>query len=567
MKMIPLLLVALLAAVPEQVESPEEIVAPTVSIGFSTIYELESMTVVYPSLPEKERSRNRSSAMRRADLLEANYGIAVSVVSDDDIGAEELAGHLLVLGWNNRVVVSNGHPWPVKTLENGFDFLGITASEEEADLAFYHTSPWNSEKKLAFWSRIDPEADRARILPSSGSDWVVILGFQTLAQGNFEKGDTWPPVRNRGAEADHRAMIAKREAELTTHSSSHYNIRYNPKSFGEQDVMRFADAREEAFAKAVGFLGDPGDNFRIDLRVYEDLDDKAALSEVRGPVHSVARDRQMHMTQRYARSTSAHEEIHIIARALIGPSFSTAIYEGLSFSFERTIQRKDLDLHAAIMVEQANLPRLADLLHEERLRALPREIANPASGLMVSWLRSFADQETFAAVYTSEDFSLESMGRTLGVEPETLERSFVMYVSQLAGKAKLEMAYLKAMAAARDHHLAGDYAGLADSLMRALEAKPGDPETTFNLAAAQMRIGEYAEAERNLEKVLRSDLPPDHNLTVFGYFQMGRVLDLQGRREEALAMYRKVLDLPDLHNSHRSASELIETPFTKDRLD
>ena len=46
-----------------------------------------------------------------------------------------------------------------------------------------------------------------------------------------------------------------------------------------------------------------------------------------------------------------------------------------------------------------------------------------------------------------------------------------------------------------------------------------------------------------------------------------RAYDLLGRRDEALEMYRRVLTLPDRHETHLSAEEGISTPYTADRLD
>ena len=82
-----------------------------------------------------------------------------------------------------------------------------------------------------------------------------------------------------------------------------------------------------------------------------------------------------------------------------------------------------------------------------------------------------------------------------------------------------------------------------------------------------MRIPDYAAAERNLRKVIRAGLPENDPLHVFGYYQLGRLYDLMGRRDDALEAYRKVLALPDVHDSHRSAQDAIATPYTPERLE
>jgi len=71
-----------------------------------------------------------------------------------------------------------------------------------------------------------------------------------------------------------------------------------------------------------------------------------------------------------------------------------------------------------------------------------------------------------------------------------------------------------------------------------------------------------------LKGLLASDLKPEEaRFRVFGHYQLGRVYDLLGRREEALREYDAVLSLPDDHGSHSLATERKTTPATKDDLD
>jgi tetratricopeptide (TPR) repeat protein len=82
-----------------------------------------------------------------------------------------------------------------------------------------------------------------------------------------------------------------------------------------------------------------------------------------------------------------------------------------------------------------------------------------------------------------------------------------------------------------------------------------------------MRTGDYAEAESILRGLLELQLEPSHSrFVIFSHYQLGRLLDVQGRREDAIAEYRKVLELPDQHDAHRLAREAIESPITPEHL-
>ena len=74
-------------------------------------------------------------------------------------------------------------------------------------LLFAHASPFNRERALVFWSRMDPERDRFVVLPFLGSDWAVYRDFLVIEQGMFEAGRKWPPTRNEFAENSFGLML------------------------------------------------------------------------------------------------------------------------------------------------------------------------------------------------------------------------------------------------------------------------------------------------------------------------------------------------------------------------
>ena len=106
------------------------------------------------------------------------------------------------------------------------------------------------------------------------------------------------------------------------------------------------------------------------------------------------------------------------------------------------------------------------------------------------------------------------------------------------------------------------------ALRKALQSKPGDPQTLFNLASAQMRAGDLKGAEESIKTLLVGPLAPgDSRFRSFGHYQLGRVYDLAGRRAEAVAEYDAVLALPDEHGAHALAIERKASPATRTQLD
>jgi tetratricopeptide (TPR) repeat protein len=135
-----------------------------------------------------------------------------------------------------------------------------------------------------------------------------------------------------------------------------------------------------------------------------------------------------------------------------------------------------------------------------------------------------------------------------------------------AGKAELD--FRAAEAEAQQRRIANDWSGMVVALRKALQAKPGDPQTLFNLASAQMRDGDLQGAESILKQILAAPLAPSESrFRIFAHYQLGRVYDLAGRRGEALTEYDAVLALPDDHGAHALALERKASPATRAQLD
>jgi tetratricopeptide (TPR) repeat protein len=225
-------------------------------------------------------------------------------------------------------------------------------------------------------------------------------------------------------------------------------------------------------------------------------------------------------------------------------------------------------MHTALLSRQGKLPGPAVLLDEEGFRALPDAIGLPAAGAFMTWLRQTYGPAGLKAIYGWDGERLPALATALGTNEIELAASFSAWAGTKAVELKKDIDFLDAEEDARANQLAGDWGGMAAALKKALDAKPGDPQTMFNLAAAQMRADDFAAAEATLKALLASPLPPTASrFVVFGHYQLGRVYDLAGRRTEALAEYDAVLALPDDHGSHDLARERKAAPATKAQLE
>jgi tetratricopeptide (TPR) repeat protein len=554
-----------------QDDAPGPTVEPAVpSVPDATrLYTLDAVTVVYPAGPGEDREANRRSAQFRADFLERVQGVPSRVVADDAVTADHKIGNLLVLGWGNRLLGSTAVPSPFVKLERGFRFLGIDEPDPSAQLLFFARSPFQAGKFLCFWSRIDPEMDRFQPLPLVGSNWAVIRDFLVVRQGMFLPESTWPPARNPDAEADHDARLLEIEIERRVRRTDHYEIYYLPSERLDRDIDAVALAREKAFARAVQIVGPPrGDGYRIRLFLYRTPEDKKERTGIEDPAHSVPRSREMHLVLRHALSESPHEDLHVVARASLGPSFLSTMYEGLAIAEDGVYAGRDLDLHAALLDAATAVPKLDDLFHEARMRALKEDIAFPASGLAVRWLRDGGAGRLEKAFGLPQDAGVAGLAEALGVSPQEAEAAFAQWIKRLATARRSDVLFLKAQADAGARYAVGDYAGVAAALEKALKYRPDDAQTLFNLASAWMRTGAYAKAERSLRRI--PDLPlagREAHLVVFSHYQLGRLFDVQGRRAEAVEAYQRVLALPDANGAHQLAREAMERPVTRDQLE
>ncbi len=534
--------------------------------GAAGFFTLGTMTVVYPAGPGEPVDLNRRSAEARSRWLAAVYKNKVEIAADDQLTEEQKKGNLLLLGWNNRFFGAPGPARPFTHSADGTVFLGIRESDPSLDLLVFHRNPLNWSSFILFWSRIDPERDRFQVLPRVGSDWAMYRDYGATRQGMFVPARNWLPARDKLAEADLTKEIVLRPGGTGIFDSEHFHVVYDRVEFQPSEVSAIAQAREAALAKAIAAIGPTPPGFRIQLFVYKDEKDKQEATGVSDMTHAIAGNREIQATRAYALSSSAREEMHILARDAYGPSFLTSIHEGLALSAENSFRGQDMEANAGRLRAANKLPGISDILDEESFRILPPEIAAPTAGVFMTWLRQTYGPAAVKKSYGLTEGTAAALATALGTTPEALSASFLSWADGKATVVRKQLDFEAAELEAQQKHAANDWTGMTVALRKALQSKPGDPQTLFNLASAQMRAGDLGGAASSLKEILAAPLAPgDSRFRIFGHLQLGRVYDLEGRRAEALAEYDAVLALPDEHGAHASALERKASPATLDR--
>ena len=534
----------------------------------AAFFTLGSMTVVYPAGAGEPVDLNRRSAEARARWLASVHKNKVVVAADNELTEEQKKGNLLLLGWNNRAFGTAAPARPFTHTPQGTRFLGVVEPDPTVDLLLFHTNPRNKSSYVLFWTRIDPERDRFQVLPRVGSDWAMYRDYHAVRQGMFVPGEAWPPSRDALAEADHTSDAFVRPGGTATLNSEHYHVTFDRAKFKDEEILAITEAREAAYAKAVSAFGSAPKGLRIQLFVYDKKEDKEDATGVGDVAHEVPHSREMHVTRRAALSPSPRGEIQLLAAAAYGPCFLTSIYEGLAIAVENSFQGQDLELHAAMLRAAGKLPDLAALLDEERFRASVAATGPAGAGVLMAWLRQTYGEAGLKKAYGLPEGRTAALAAALGMTDAALNASFNSWADARVKARKGDLEFLAAEDEAQQRRMSNDWAGMAAALKKALAVKPGDPQTLFNLASAQMRADDLAGAEASLKSVLAAPLAPsDARFRIFGHYQLGRVFDLAGRRADALKEYDAVLALPDDHGAHALARERKSKAATREQLE
>jgi len=523
--------------------------------GAALLYTVPSVTLVYPGGPGEDRERNRVSAERRAAYLTGRHETETRVVADVDVTDEDRKTHLLVLGWNNRLIRETGL---ITSTARGWEFQGIERGFDR-DLLFSWVSPFDERHEFFFWSRIDPELDRYLVLPFFGSDWIVFDGYTIEQYGRFVRADLkWPPRRNPAVEIDNRTV---RLANAPKRSSQHYTLYDRSFRLSAAEVEKILRARESAWAAAVAALGaPPPDVPRIELYVYENSEQKELRCDVHEARHHLPASAELHITKAIALDPNLHEDTHLIARQSFGPGYLTILVEGVAVWAEQQQGVDELPVYADMLTERMEIPGLDELLDEETMRVLIRGRAGfPLAGLFVAWLRSEAGPDVLRRVYGRYESDPELFARALELTADEVDKRFSDFVRAQAETGETEAAFREATARARHYGGLGDYEQAIPALERALELRPGDLFTLYSLAVARMKLDDLDAAEADLTRILEiHSADPDDRLALLAWYQLGELHAERGETGQAKIAYRRVLELPDYRGMHRRTQDALD---------
>ena len=529
--------------------------------GTEALSEIDDLVVVYPARPEADAALNALSAARRAGFLEVMFGVAAEPVADDAVTEAHLRRNLLVLGWDNRILDGLGDRKPFRREGDDRIFLDGVRIASDQDLMFAVASPHEPGRKLFFWSRIDLERDKFSVLPFLGADWAVYRGYEVVRLGMLRDSAVWPLARNTGAES---APGDFRPGYPVQASSAHYVLHHPPGLVEESERSAILAARETALAAAAAFLAVPLDDVRIQLYVFADDKTKERLTGVPDAVHSLGREQELHMLTDHARTPNPHEETHLLAYRRFGPCYHTAIHEGLPLALEHAGGDRSLSTYAAALVSTRSVPAVETLLDETGIRSLNRgQMGFPASGLLVSWILDRGGLDLLGKLYAYKPLTADKLATAMGARDGDAAAAYSTWVEARAKEGDLEYRFQRAIAEASMSGQSGDWAAAVEHLNRALELRPGDADTLYRLALAEDKAGLPAAAEAHLRKLLElaaGGATVAERYVIFGHYQLGRVLERQGRGEAARQEFRTVLTLPDRHGSHRMAQEALGTP-------
>jgi len=529
--------------------------------GTEALSEIDDLVVVYPARPEADSALNALSAARRAGFLQVLFGVKAEPVADDAVSEEQLHRNLLVLGWDNQLIERLGERRPFRREGDDRIFLDGVRIAPDQDLMFAVPSPHDAARKLFFWSRMDLERDRFSMLPFLGSDWAVYRGYEVLRAGMLLEHGAWPLTRNPEAESTPGDF---RSGYPVQSSSAHFALHHPPGLLGDGERAEILDAREKALAAAAKFLAVPLDDVRIRLYVFPDDKTKEQLTGVPDPVHSLGREQELYMLPAHARTPNPHEETHLLAYRRFGPCYHTALYEGLPLALERAGGDGSLSTYAAALVATHSLPPFETLLDETGMRTLNQgRIGFPASGLFVSWILERGGLDLLGKLYARKPLTADGLAAAMGTPAAEAAAAYQAWAEAQAKEGDVEYRFQRALADAAMSGQNGDWATAIEHLTRALEMRPKDGDTLYRLALAEDKAGLPAAAEGHLRQLLElaaGGAAVAERYVIFGHYQLGRVLERQGRGDAARQEFQTVLTLPDRHGSHRMAKEALGAP-------
>jgi hypothetical protein len=127
------------------------------------------------------------------------------------------------------------------------------------------------------------------------------------------------------------------------------------------------------------------------------------ISWCRAPRPALIAGRAGYAIRAYALAPSAREEVHILARATYGPSYITAIRDGLALSVENSLRGENIESHAGRLRAASRFPEIGDLLDEERFRGMPAQLGAASAAAFMTWVRQTYGPDGVKKMYGLSD--------------------------------------------------------------------------------------------------------------------------------------------------------------------
>jgi tetratricopeptide (TPR) repeat protein len=101
----------------------------------------------------------------------------------------------------------------------------------------------------------------------------------------------------------------------------------------------------------------------------------------------------------------------------------------------------------------------------------------------------------------------------------------------------------------------GDVAGAREAFDDAIRAQPDFIVPYTKVANALFRDGNLQQAQYYLERAIAQAIPKDPNLAA-AHFGLGQLLEMQGKKADAIVHYRKVTETGDVALSRAAAAAI-----------
>jgi hypothetical protein len=530
--------------------------------------ERRDVIIVAPTLSDERKEAGMKSCERKKAFLEKFMGTEAVIVEDKNLTQEDKGKDLIIVGKDNALLKEIWKMTPLRVTPDNFFFLQEEFDHPRDHAIFFQTSPFDESKRILVCTSIFPDIDKIRPFPFSGSDWIVMRDVTYLKQGRFYAGSSLPPRSDHMASFDHREILNKYSSESAHVESPLYEISYPAKLMTQEKIKTALKKREDALYAILKDHNLKPLKKKMKIFCYKNKDEKQENTAVPDPVHFFGQTKEVHMIQDVLLANNFHEDAHIVAELILSDDASAHITEGFAIYIDGKWKGEDLDFVSGFYLKMDKIPPMADLLDEAQFSKLPTDLSFPLIGSITKFIIDQYGMDKFQKLLNQRQIDDSALKNALGLDLNQFQQKWKEDVKRKSAAFAKKISFTKHNISAQEFTAQKDFQAAAKELLKALEFIPDDPQALFNLASCYMRIPKLQEAEKVLLKILSMKLPESElRFVIFGHYQLAKVYDLMGKREKALSEYKKVLEFPDMFDSHNLATEGLAVPATLEDFD